>query len=226
MPSAHPPPPRAPNTPPPLGDVARLFLRYFLQGCLVVAPIVVTLYVVFLIFKAIDTLVPMGVPVVGFVLCVALVTGIGAFASSVFGEAIVGEVERYVQRVPLIRLLYGSIKDVLNAMVGDHKSFQSPVMVAIDPERGINVLGFMTREDVPFAQSHVAVYLPQSYNFAGNLILIEKDRLTHLDVNSADLMAFIVSGGVASTHSEIGKHSTSRHSDDSVANASHPSKTE
>ena len=77
-------------------------------------------------------------------------------------------------------------------------------MVALDPEMGIHVVGFLTREDGPFSSKHVAVYLPQSYNFAGNLILVERDRVTPIEADSADLMAFIVSGGVSTSQKDIG----------------------
>jgi uncharacterized membrane protein len=63
-------------------------------------------------------------------------------------------------------------------------------------------LGFLTRDKLTFLEDHVAVYLPQSYNFAGNVIICRRDLVTPLDVNSADLMAFIVSGGVSKTRHE------------------------
>ena len=205
--SSLPPSPIQPHDadqPPPLPELARLMLRYFLQGCLVVAPIVVTVYVVFLVIAALDTLVPVSMPLFVVILLCAGVTGTGAFASSVFGSAVLSEAERSMRKVPLLRLLYGSIKDLVNAVLGKHKSFQSPVMVALDPEKGIHVVGFLTREDVPFSSKHVAVYLPQSYNFAGNLILVERDRVTPIEADSADLMAFIVSGGVSTSQKDIG----------------------
>lgn len=60
------------------------------------------------------------------------------------------------------------------------------------------MLGFETREDaaVVGVPGHVTVYLPQSYDFAGQLIIVPGDQIEHLALASSDAMAFIVSGGV------------------------------
>ena len=72
-------------------------------------------------------------------------------------------------------------------------------MVNLFPEQGIRVFGFITCDrfdDVRLA-GHVAVYLPQSYNFAGNLLIVRRELVQPVDADSAQFMAFIVSGGVA-----------------------------
>jgi uncharacterized membrane protein len=177
-------------------------VRYFVQGCLVTAPIAITVYVVMFVLTTLDQIMPVKVPVLGFLLLVAIVTAIGFVASSVVGEAVVREGERWLNRVPLIKVLYNSIKDLIGAFVGDKKSFDKPVMVSLVPGSSAKALGFLTRDKLTFLEDHVAVYLPQSYNFAGNVIICRRDLVTPLDVNSADLMAFIVSGGVSKTRHE------------------------
>jgi len=59
-------------------------------------------------------------------------------------------------------------------------------------------VGFLTKESLDGLgiAGHVAVYLPQSYNFAGQLLVVPADRITPLDAPSAEVMAFVVSGGV------------------------------
>lgn len=177
-------------------------VRYFVQGCLVTAPIAITVYVVMFVLTTLDQIMPVSVPVLGFVLLVAIVTAIGFVASSVVGEAVFREAERWLTRVPLIKVLYNSIKDLIGAFVGDKKSFDKPVMVSLVPGSSAKALGFLTRDKLTFLEDHVAVYLPQAYNFAGNVIICRRDLVTPLDVNSADLMAFIVSGGVSRTRHE------------------------
>jgi len=63
---------------------------------------------------------------------------------------------------------------------------------------GPKVVGFVTREDLDILSlpGHVAVYLPQSYNFAGQVLLIPTERVRPLDMDSSKAIAFIVSGGV------------------------------
>jgi uncharacterized membrane protein len=66
-------------------------------------------------------------------------------------------------------------------------------------EGGALILGFITREAVALEglEDHVAVYLPQAYNFAGNLVFVRRSRVRPLDVKSSELMSFIISGGIA-----------------------------
>ncbi len=96
-------------------------------------------------------------------------------------------------------MIYTSIKDLIGAFVGDKKSFNKPVLVTLSPVSNIHVIGFLTRESLDNLglSESVAVYLPQSYNFAGNLIVVPREQVTPLAVESGDIMAFIVSGGVA-----------------------------
>jgi uncharacterized membrane protein len=117
----------------------------------------------------------------------------------VVGRRALKLLEKGISRLPVVKLLYASIKDLMGAFVGDKKSFDKPVMVNLMPEQGIRVLGFVTctRFDDPKLIGHVAVYLPQSYNFAGNLLVVPRDRVEAIDADGAQFMAFIVSGGVA-----------------------------
>jgi uncharacterized membrane protein len=107
-------------------------------------------------------------------------------------------VEGVLERLPFVRLLYTSTRDLLNAFVGEKRRFDKPVMVAPFANSEVRALGFVTQEtlDAMGMLEHVAVYLPQSYNFAGSLLLFPAGAVTPLDADSADVMAFIVSGGV------------------------------
>ncbi|HKO46836.1 MAG TPA: DUF502 domain-containing protein [Polyangiaceae bacterium] len=174
---------------------------YFVRGCLVLAPLGLTVYILFTILHAIDQLLPIGIPGVGLLLTLALVTVVGMLTSNVIGRGVVEATDRALQRLPLVKLIYTSIKDLINAFVGDKKSFNRPVAVTLNHMNGggLKTLGFITREglaalDMPM---HVAVYFPQSYNFAGYLALVPREQVEALNVNSAELMTFIISGGVS-----------------------------
>ncbi len=174
--------------------------QYFLQGLLVLVPGVVTVYVVYLVFTKIDGIFPFAIPGAGFLLTIGLILAVGFAASNLLAHRLVALVDRLFSRLPLVALLYTSIKDLVNAFVGDKKSFNKPVEVALDADHQVRVLGFITREDLQnlgLADS-VAVYLPQSYNFAGNLIIVARDRVTPLAADPAEIMKLIVSGGVSS----------------------------
>jgi uncharacterized membrane protein len=172
---------------------------YFVRGCLVSAPLGLTLYILYAILHAIDHWLPIGIPGVGLLLTLCLVTMVGMLTSNVIGRSVVDATDRALKRLPLVKLIYTSIKDLINAFMGDKKSFNRPVAVTLNPVNGLKTLGFITRDglhalDMPL---HVAVYFPQSYNFAGYLAIVPREHVEALDVNSAELMTFIISGGVS-----------------------------
>ena len=172
---------------------------YFVRGCLVLVPAGLTFYILFAILRTIDQLLPIGIPGVGLLLTLILVTLVGVLTSNVVGRSIFETSERALRRLPLVKLIYSSIKDLINAFMGDKKSFNRPVAVTLHPGSSLKALGFITRDglhalDMPL---HVAVYFPQSYNFAGYLAVVAREQVEALDVNSAELMTFIISGGVS-----------------------------
>ncbi|HEY2407651.1 MAG TPA: DUF502 domain-containing protein [Polyangiaceae bacterium] len=177
----------------------KIFVRYFVRGCLVSAPLGLTIYILYTILRTIDQWLPIGIPGAGLVITVLLVVLVGFLTSNVVGRSIVEFAEGLLTHLPLVKLIYTSIKDLVRAFVGDKKSFDQPVAVALHPTSGLRALGFITREAIPQLglYQHVAVYFPQSYNFAGYLALVPREQIEPLDVNSGELMTFIVSGGVS-----------------------------
>lgn len=173
--------------------------QYFLQGLLVLVPVVVTGYVIYVIFSKIDGIFRFDIPGVGFLATIGLILAMGFVTSNLLANKVVLLMDRILARLPLVAMLYTSIRDLVHAFVGDKKSFNKPVQVAIDADNKIRVLGFITREDLSglgIADS-VAVYLPQAYNFAGNLLIVDRSRVSPLSANPGEVMKLIVSGGVA-----------------------------
>ena len=173
--------------------------RYFLRGCLVTAPLGLTVYVVWWTLKTIDDLIKFPIPGLGLLVTLGLITAIGFLTSNVVGRGVVEIAEGLLKRLPLVKLIYTSVKDLVSAFVGDKRRFDSPVAVELMPGSGLKALGFVTRHGLGHISQphHVAVYFPQSYNFAGSLILVPRDRVEPLDLPSSELMTFIVSGGVS-----------------------------
>jgi uncharacterized membrane protein len=102
-------------------------------------------------------------------------------------------------KAPFVKLLYTSIKDLIAAFMGEKRRFDQPVLVSLSPVGHGEAVGFVTRTDLEFLGllDHVAVYFPQSYNFAGHLLVFPKDQVRPLEAESSEVMAFIVSGGVS-----------------------------
>jgi len=144
-------------------------------------------------------LVPVGIPGLGVLVTVLIVGLVGFFSSNVIGSGVVESAERFLGRVPFVKLVYSSIKDLINAFVGEKKSFDKPVLVELFPGGHANVLGFVTQESLSQLgrDSMVSVYVPQSYHWAGQVYVFPAKVIQRLDASSAGVMAFIVSGGVA-----------------------------
>ncbi|MDB4880828.1 MAG: hypothetical protein JWL60_2274 [Gemmatimonadetes bacterium] len=178
-------------------SVTRRLLNYFLKGIVFLAPLVFTVYVCVRLFTAIDGWLGIPIPGVGFLATVVLITLFGFLASNLLARGVLAAVESLLERLPFVRLLYSSTRDLLNAFVGEQRRFDKPVLVEIYPGLA-RALGFVTQQSLASIglPGHVTVYLPQSYNFAGQLLIFPSTAVTPVDADSADVMAFIVSGGV------------------------------
>src|SRR5438067_4165453 len=176
----------------------RALINYFLRGVVVVAPIAFTAYVCIRLFEVVDGWLPFAVaPGVGFLLVIGAFILVGFLASTFLARGLFGLVERLMTRLPFVRLLYSSTKDLLNAFVGEHRRFDKPVLVTVFPEAGGRAIGFVTQDALDHLglDGQVAVYLPLSYSVAGHMVLFPADRVERLHADSAEVMAFIVSGG-------------------------------
>ena len=174
-------------------------IKYFFEGLMVIVPGVASIYIIYIIFMKIDGLLRFPVPGVGFAITIIGITLVGLLASNFITKRLVRLIERTLSRLPLVKLVYSSIKDLVGAFVGDKKSFDRPVLVTLDTSTDAKSLGFITRESLDFLSlpGHVAVYFPQSYNFAGELQLYPKGLVKSIDIDSSEVMKFLVSGGVS-----------------------------
>ena len=176
-------------------------IRNFFEGLFVLVPVLVTVYVVFFVFRAVDGMLNIPIPGVGFALTMVLLVIAGRLASNVFFRGAFGSLEKVLTKTPFIKLVYTSIKDLIEAFMGEKKRFNQPVLVSLLPGGHAKAIGFVTRKSLEMFNmaDHVAVYFPQSYNFAGNLLVFPQDQVTALNAESSEVMAFVVSGGVSGT---------------------------
>ncbi|GAB3198102.1 putative membrane protein [Pontibacter aydingkolensis] len=176
----------------------RLF-GYFLNGLLIIAPFTLTVWIVVAIIDWLDGLFDIGIPGLGILLMVALLTLVGFIGSSFLVKPFFIITERLFHKVPLVSIIYSSIKDLFDAFVGDNQKFNKPVMVKMSEDSDNHKFGFVTQETIISVdcQDKVAVYFPHSYNFSGELFLVPLRNVTFLDVPSSEIMKFIVSGGVS-----------------------------
>ncbi len=176
----------------------RRLLGYFLRGLVFIAPVAVTVYICVVIFRTIDGWLGLSIPGLGFVLTLLLITLVGFVGSTFLARSFLATFDRLLERLPFVRFLYSATKDLVNAFVGEKRRFDQPVSVRLLPGGEVRALGFVTQTSLAKLglEEFVAVYFPQSYNFAGSLLLFPGHDVERIRASSSDVMAFIVSGGV------------------------------
>jgi len=177
----------------------RKIIRYFFSGTLFIVPLVATAYFIFVSFRWLDSLLNLPYPGLGFAIILVAITAFGYFTSNFAFKTFVGWFDHGMNRIPLVKLIYSSLKDLLNAFVGDKKKFNKPVLVEINKENKLYQIGFITQDDLSELglRDLVSVYLPHSYAFSGIHYILPKERVTPLNVSGPKAMKYIVSGGVS-----------------------------
>src|SRR5688572_27582210 len=111
-------------------NIPALLFRSFLKGLIILAPIGVTAYIIWLVFDKVDTLIPAVPRGIGFIIVITAVTLIGYLGTRFFiGKAIFDFFDHLLERTPGIKYIYSSVKEVMSSFVGDKKRFNQPVWV-------------------------------------------------------------------------------------------------
>lgn len=184
-------------------------LNYFVRGLILVAPVYFTILIIWLGIEAMDNILPISIPIsnkqsvylpgLGMLIILTGIILLGFFFSTVVPQSFVNFSEGLLRKIPLVSLIFYSIKDLISAFVGDKKKFNQPVLVTINRESDIKKLGFITQTDLSHLhiKDYIAVYMPHSYAFSGELFIVPISNVTLLNASSTDIMKMIVSGGVS-----------------------------
>lgn len=200
----------------------RKLLTHFLQGLVVLAPIGITLWVVFGLFNFVDGILPnvlhiiapewmkadssgqlKKIPGIGFLVVVLLVLFTGWISSMLFFSKVVAMLDNLLEKTPGIKFIYSSVKDFLEAFAGDKKKFDKPVLVNVDAP-GVWRVGFITQASSTALgiADHVTVYVPHSYAISGITYIVPATHIKPIHgISAADAMKYTISGGVAEMES-------------------------
>ncbi len=188
-------------------SVTKRIVNYFFKGLLLLAPITVTVWAIIELFNLIDGLlknliisvIGRDIPGLGIVILLLLISGIGYLGSTIIFNPIVTYFDKLMARAPLIKIIYTAVKDLVSAFVGQKKRFTEPVLVKIGKDSGLEKIGFITNKDlsvIGMSNEKVAVYLPHSYAWSGNLFIVPIEHITKVNASSTDVMKFVISAGV------------------------------
>lgn len=182
-------------------------INYLLQGLLYIAPLGITVYIVFTLFFFVDELLQrwlteyLDIKVTGLGVAIVLVTLI---LVGFLGQTFIGKPFKYLfnglmQKAPMLKVVYSAFNDLFSAFVGKEKKFNKPVMVKVNLNSDLEKMGFLTNEDLSMVNEpgKVAVYFPHSYNFSGEMFIVPGNRVRLLDISPGEAMKFIVSAGVS-----------------------------
>jgi len=180
---------------------------YFLQGILYIAPIGITVYIIYIVFQFVDNLLrerleeilDIYIPGLGVVVIVFMLILIGLIGQTIIARPFKYFFRRLIGKIPLLKVIFSAFNDLFSAFVGKERKFNKPVLVLVNPVTNLQKMGFLTEEDLSLIDEtdKVAVYFPHSYNFSGELFIVPRAQVRPLDLNPAEAMKFIVSAGVA-----------------------------
>ena len=186
-------------------SVAKKLAGLIGRGLALILPLGATLWVLWWAFVLVDEIIPtqrlIGRDIRGAGLAAVLILSliVGLLATSPGVRRAIRRGEGLLFRIPLFNLVYSTFRDCANGLLV-RKRFDSPVLVEIGGGFDAEIIGFVTRDNLESLGilDKVAVYFPQSYNIGGNVLILPRKRLKPLDADSALVMTFLVTGGVAS----------------------------
>lgn len=193
-----------------MNNFIRVLIRYFAKGLLVVVPIGAAIFLIYWGVSTVDKALNLSdllvdktgrhlyIPGLGILNVFVVIMIAGILVTNVITDPIKRWFKRWFNRLPIFAFLYSSIKDLTEAFVGEEKKFNEPVLVEIN-EFGLKKIGFLVQKDLAVLglPGEVAVYFPYSYSFAGQVIIIDAGKVKPIDKSAADIMKFVISGGVS-----------------------------
>jgi len=209
--------------PQPKSTLKKIF-RFFMQGVLILAPIAITAWAIVAAFNFVDDLLPnllnkifpswikeddngnvKKIPGLGFIIVILFFIFVGWLSSNFLMGSFIHFFDQWMARTPVIKFLYTSTKDFFEAFAGDKRKFNKAVLANVFSE-DVWIVGFLTDEEMgkfELGAEHVAVYVPQAYNFAGQLYVLPRNKVKKIDsITAGEAMKYAVTGGVVDLEAE------------------------
>ncbi|HKP24031.1 MAG TPA: DUF502 domain-containing protein [Dongiaceae bacterium] len=200
---------------------------YFFAGILITAPVSLTIYLAWLFIRFVDeqvfsvipqeynpeTYLPFSIPGIGLLLALVFLTLIGALTAGIIGRALNHLFEGILNRLPVIRSLYGAIKQIMETVLANKSAaFRECVLIEY-PRKGVWTLGFITGTTKGEVQEKTAgktaeevinVFVPTTPNpTSGFLLFVPEQDIVRLKMPIEDGLKLVVSGGIVTPPVEV-----------------------
>jgi uncharacterized membrane protein len=201
---------------PPIKILALKLRSYLFTGILITAPVVITLWIVFSLVKVFDGLVtpliptqfnpnqylPYEIPGIGLIVLITFLIIIGFLTANFFGRWIVKRTEIILQNIPLIKVFYKTIKQILETVLKNNSNAFRKVVLVEYPRKGLWIIGFTTGETSGLIRKKIGtkltnVFIPTTPNpTSGFLLLVPEKELKYLEIGVDDAIKTVVSAGI------------------------------
>ena len=189
---------------------------YFLAGILVTAPVAITFYLAWIFINFVDrqvtplipvkynpeTYLPFGMPGLGLLIVVVVLTLIGAMTYSFAGRFVMRTGERILNQMPVIRNVYNAFKQIFETVLAQQSTaFREAVLVEY-PRRGIWAIAFITGRTEGEVQNIIEeevtnIFLPTTPNpTSGFLLFVPRKELVPLSMSVEEAIKMVISGGI------------------------------
>lgn len=201
--------------------------KIFITGLAVIIPIGLTLYILIFLIDMMDNLLKIipasyqpevllgfRIPGLGVIVTLVLIFICGLLGRSYLGHKIVISTEDLVNKIPFVRSIYQSIKQVSDSMFMDRRSGFEKVVLVEFPRKGIYTVGFVT--GVPGSeirskagQNCISVFLPTTPNpTSGYLVIVPEKDLIHVDMSVEEALTYIISIGIVTPSDRLKRKNT------------------
>jgi len=188
----------------------RYLRNRFIAGLLILTPLAVTLWILWKVFSTVDSVLGpfqerypvLDIPGLGFAVVIAIILLAGIFAGNFIGGRVIGAGENVLYRVPLIRRIYHSVKELAGVFLGDRKMVFKEVVIVQYPHPDSYALAFVTGEsgtklDSAVGRDLVGVFVPTTPNpTSGFLLLVPREKLVRVPLDVEEALKMVISGGV------------------------------
>lgn len=196
--------------------------KYLITGLLVWLPLAATVIIIKVVIDLLDktillipselrpeTVFGFSIPFFGVIVGVVILVITGMLAANLFGRRLVKLWESILGRIPIVRSIYTSVKQVLETILTSNgKSFRKVVLIEF-PRKGVWSLGFLTNDGLTEAetisgQQLKSIFIPTTPNPTnGYIVMIPNEDVTVLDLSIEDGFKFIISMGVVVPNGQV-----------------------